>query len=64
DITLRSMRLDNYLQYTCSTFACNGKAVIELTLEHYQVIYGCVMHETALRRRYRDANIVRLDLHE
>jgi len=55
------MRLNDYMNYTCSTFGCNNKAVIELTLEHYQVIYSCADHERALIRRYREASIVRLD---
>jgi len=54
------MRLDNYMQYTCSTVGCNSKATIQLTLEHYQVLYACGIHERGMLRRYREAKILKL----
>ena len=49
------------MQYQCSVIGCGRKAVIKLQLENYQIIYSCSSCEKALRRRYREAKIVRLD---
>jgi len=57
---LLDMRLEKFMVLTCSTAGCNSIAVIELRLENYQIIRVCGMCETAVRRRYRDAEIMKL----
>jgi len=53
--------LDDFMQFQCSTPKCGRTAIIKLTLPHYRVLYACVMCEKAMRRRYLEAEIVRLD---
>jgi len=58
------MRLDDFLQYTCSYGRCNCKAVIEFGLPHYLIRYACELHERNMRWQYREGQIRRLDVKE
>jgi len=55
------MSLTNWMEYLCSTYGCGEKAVIQLILRNFRVIYGCELCEERIRLRYRDAELIKLD---